>query len=121
MHDDGKVWSPDGQAVPAQVAMMFLTRGELPQEPVWALWFKRAEGLLPLSALRVDGCSAAALARLHGSCGAAAAPAKRPIQRQHLFNVYVHVGTNEVNFTGAATPLRRLLLLCKFPARHACL
>ena len=95
---------------------MFLTRGELPQEPVWALWFARAGGLLPLSALKLDGgCSVASLARLRGVCGSAAAPSSRPIQRQHLFNVYIHVGTNEANFTGVlcwvALPQQQMHLL----------
>ena len=46
--------------------MMFLTRGDLPLEPVWERWFARAEGLLPASALR---CGAAQL--LRAACTAA--------------------------------------------------
>lgn len=82
-----------------QVAMMFLTRGELHQEPVWDLWFRHAEGLIPVSALKVHGCGPTFLSHLREVCGHAAGDG--PIQRQHLFNVYVHVGANEVNFTGA--------------------
>ena len=84
--------------------MMFLTRGDLPLEPVWERWFARAEGLLPASALRVGGCSAGALGRLRGACGAAGGPVNSPIRRQHLFNVYIHVGANDANFTGAGLP-----------------
>ena len=35
---------------------------------------------------------------LQSVCGPAAGG--NVIQQQHLFNVYVHVGANEVNFTG---------------------
>ena len=34
--------------------MMFLTRGEIHQEPLWELWFKHLAGLVPVSALRVS-------------------------------------------------------------------
>ena len=37
-----------------QVAMMFLTRGEIHQEPLWGLWFQHLAGLVPVSALRVS-------------------------------------------------------------------
>ena len=33
---------------------MFLTRGEIHQEPLWALWFQHLAGLVPVSALRVS-------------------------------------------------------------------
>ncbi|KAK9907312.1 hypothetical protein WJX75_001278 [Coccomyxa subellipsoidea] len=83
-----------------KVAMMFLTRGDLHQEPVWDLWFRHAEGLVPISALKVHGCGTAFVSHLRSVCGHAAGDG--PIQRQHLFNVYVHVGANEVNFKGFA-------------------
>ena len=44
-----------GFRVTAQVAMMFLTRGEIHQEPLWKLWFQHLSGLVPVSALRVSG------------------------------------------------------------------
>ena len=140
---------------------MFLTRGEIHQEPLWKLWFQHLAGLVPVSALRVslhlrgvelawkgtpsqgeglihaalfpdsaarlhpaqltrlarvqqcclfticlvaqihDGCAADQISFLQKVCGPAAGG--NVIQQQHLFNVYVHVGANEVNFTG--TPL----------------
>ena len=43
---------------------MFLTRGDLHQEPVWDLWFRHAKGLVPVSALKVHGCSPAFLGHL---------------------------------------------------------
>lgn len=92
---------------------MFLTRGDLHQEPVWDLWFRHAEGLVPVSALKVHGCSTTFISHLRGVCGHAAGDG--PIQRQHLFNVYVHVGANEVNFTGVSLCLRLrqcLTVLC---------
>lgn len=45
-----------------------------------------------------DGCTADQIKFLQSVCGAAAGG--NVIQQQHLFNVYVHVGANEVNFTG---------------------
>ncbi|CAL5228886.1 g12101 [Coccomyxa viridis] len=82
-----------------KVAMMFLTRGEIHQEPLWKLWFQHLAGMVPVSALRIhDGCAADQIGFLQKVCGPAARG--NVIQQQHLFNVYVHVGANEVNFTG---------------------
>ena len=33
---------------------MFLTRGEIHQEPLWKLWFQHLAGMVPVSALRVS-------------------------------------------------------------------
>ena len=46
--------SVQGLDCSVQVAMMFLTRGEIHQEPLWALWFQHLAGLVPVSALRVS-------------------------------------------------------------------
>jgi hypothetical protein len=48
--------------------MMFLTRGDLHHEPVWNLWFRHAEGLLPVSALKVHGCGSSFLGHLQQVC-----------------------------------------------------
>ena len=37
--------------------MLFLSRGELFHEATWALWFRNAVGLLPISSLRNDTCT----------------------------------------------------------------
>ena len=79
---------------------MFLTRGKLHHEATWEMWFKRAEGALPVQAVREAGCTAANARRLQRICGAAAGPTA--MQRQHLFNVYIHVGSNEKKFRGAS-------------------
>ncbi len=42
-----------------QVAMLFLSRGELFHEATWALWFRNAAGLLPMSSLRKGTCTSA--------------------------------------------------------------
>lgn len=47
---------PDGH-VCSQIAMLFLSRGELFHEATWALWFRSAAGLLPAASLRNDTCS----------------------------------------------------------------
>ena len=36
-----------------RIALMFLTRGALPYEPLWAEWFRGAVGLLPTEQLQV--------------------------------------------------------------------
>ena len=53
---------------------------------------------LSLNAQIHDGCAADQIGFLQKVCGPAARG--NVIQQQHLFNVYVHVGANEVNFTG---------------------
>ena len=42
----------------AQVALMFLTRGELPQARMWEGWLRAAAGRVPLSAVQAGGCGA---------------------------------------------------------------
>jgi hypothetical protein len=44
-----------------QVAVLFLTKGELFHEPTWWLWFKHAAGLVPATAIMKDAdeCQAA--------------------------------------------------------------
>jgi len=37
-----------------QVALMFLTRGYIQHHDTWDLWFKDAQGMLPLSAMQVS-------------------------------------------------------------------
>lgn len=44
--------------VRAQVALMFLTRGVLPQAPMWEIWLRAAAGRVPLSAVQAGGCGA---------------------------------------------------------------
>ncbi len=90
--------------MPAQVALMFLTRGVLHHEAAWALWFAAARGLVPAAAVRARGCAPPQLAALRGACGAAAGP--RLLQQQHLFSVYVHVGANDAEFAGKPPPPR---------------
>lgn len=43
---------PDLQALGIpRVALLFLTKGQLPHEPTWRLWLEAAAGLLPAQAL----------------------------------------------------------------------
>ena len=55
-----------------KVALMFLTRGEMPHEPAWAAWLHSARGLVPLpvaAAPGFGGCGAARVAELVAACG----------------------------------------------------
>lgn len=93
-----------------QVALLFLTHGDLPHETLWTAWMREARGLLPRSSLMGDeafclkqcddagacvqqcGRAAAcnplcvdALRRRHGPGRSASV-----LQQQHLFSLYVH-------------------------------
>jgi hypothetical protein len=81
-----------------KVALLLLTRGALPHEAAWALWFEAAGGEVPLSALRAGGCSARAYADVASACRADPA-APSAIGNQHMFSVYVHTPPD---FAGAA-------------------
>lgn len=53
-----------------QVAMLFLTKGELRHEAMWRKWFERAEGLLPTQAVSNALCSGDAhLPQVMEACG----------------------------------------------------
>ncbi|KAK9837246.1 hypothetical protein WJX81_001372 [Elliptochloris bilobata] len=84
-----------------KVALMFLTRGTLPQAPMWEVWLRAAAGRVPLSAVQAGSCGAPWLARAAAACGAGAGGAAGgPLAQQRLFSAYVHVGSNEQGFTG---------------------
>jgi hypothetical protein len=42
--------------IASQVALLFLTRGEMPHEALWAKWFGEGEGLIPANTLRGPQC-----------------------------------------------------------------
>ncbi len=81
-----------------QVAFMFLTRGVIYHEAIWNMWFSSAAGLLPVASLSAANCEPGLLEHLRHSCGVQAGASV--LQQQHLFSVYVHVGSNEKDFTG---------------------
>jgi len=43
-----------------QVALMFLTRGDMPHEEAWGKWLAAAAGLVPLGYLQPGACSSTA-------------------------------------------------------------
>jgi hypothetical protein len=49
--------APQALGVP-RVALLFLTRGELPHHETWRLWFEAAAGMLPVEQLRAAACPA---------------------------------------------------------------
>ncbi len=79
------------------MALLFLTRGYLQHHDTWRLWFQDAQGLLPVLAIQRATCTAEVISAAGHSCGSAGG--KGPLQQQHLFSVYVHVGINE-DFVG---------------------
>lgn len=55
-----------------KVALMFLTRGEMPHEPAWAAWLQSARGLVPLpvaAAPGFGGCGAERVKEIVAACG----------------------------------------------------
>ena len=55
-----------------KVALMFLTRGEMPHEPAWAAWLQSARGLVPLpvaAAPGFGGCGPERVKELIAACG----------------------------------------------------
>jgi len=87
--------------MPLQVAMMYLTKGDLYHSSTWKLWFEFAEGYLPMAqvkavcgdAAKVEAAQKACRRREFGNGG-------DTLINQHLFNVYVHVGLNNQEFKG---------------------
>ena len=80
-----------------KVAIMFLTKGEMPHEELWRMWFASAEGRLPYQQAADGVCAAnsvavadALLDTMRQVCAPEAQGALSPILRQHLFSVYVH-------------------------------
>ncbi|CAL8472071.1 g11613 [Coccomyxa elongata] len=81
-----------------KVAIMFLSKAELFHESSWALWFQHAAGLLPVSALQSTSqngkdestvCNKDRVQLAQRWCSPAA-QGSGVLQRQHLFNVYIH-------------------------------
>ena len=97
-HSCGCRMLDDRFSMALQVAFMFLTRGVIYHEAIWNMWFSSAAGLLPVASLSAANCEPGLLEHLRHSCGVQAGASV--LQQQHLFSVYVHVGSNEKDFTG---------------------
>lgn len=84
---------------------MFLTRGHLYHEELWAAWFKVASELLPHALVHAKGCTEEALQRIATAC-----PVPRgnstALQQQRLFSVHIHVGQDNAEFDGERCCLR---------------
>jgi hypothetical protein len=80
-----------------KVALLFLTKGAMPHDAMWAAWLEGAAGLVPADCAAAAGCEdGSALARLRDECGVSGGGGKGtaaldPLYRQGLFSVYVHV------------------------------
>ena len=99
--EDASVSSSCAQALQLpQVALLFLTKGDLYHPTMWKLWFESAIGKLPRHALNAATCGADGKnlsASVLEKCGAL--PRGRDdletlIDAQHLFTVYVHAPPN---------------------------
>ena len=75
----------------SKVALLFLTRGELPHEATWRAFFENAGKTVPRTAeLAVCSNSAQLAETLHDQCEAMNNATGDPIEAQQLFSVYVH-------------------------------
>ncbi len=81
------------------MALLFLTRGYLQHHDTWQLWLEAVQGMLPVAAIHKISCTAEAISTAGHSCGMSGG--RGALQQQHLFAIYVHVGSNE-NFAGCA-------------------
>ncbi|CAL8469014.1 g8555 [Coccomyxa elongata] len=81
----------------SKVALLFLTRGYLQHHDTWQLWLEAVQGMLPVYAIHKISCTAEAISTAGHSCGMSGG--RGALQQQHLFAIYVHVGSNE-NFAG---------------------
>lgn len=78
------------------MALLFLTRGTLFHEPTWELFFQQAEGLVPVDPFRRTACNATTAAATKKYCSLNRAPGA--VDRQVLFNVYVHTSPSFPGF-----------------------
>jgi hypothetical protein len=112
----------------SKVALLFLTRGHLHQEPSWKLWFRSAAGILPTN-IAADATSnnnnkdspSSPLCSLEEEGGTTLKEARAvcsvenlenqedAISSQHLFSVYVHLSA-EID-PAALSPLWRSRLV----------
>ena len=72
----------------SKVALLFLTRGELPLEPLWRRWFEDIDGLV-YRGCRPDAAKAPEDCQTHLQHTTSGLTCGGPIASQHLFNVYV--------------------------------
>ena len=89
-----------------QVAMMILTKGELYHTSTWNLWFKFAEGHLPIAQVKGICSNPTLLEKARKACKRReTGTGEDVLANQHLFNVYIHVGANDQEFKGMSHEL----------------
>ncbi|EIE20983.1 hypothetical protein COCSUDRAFT_43360 [Coccomyxa subellipsoidea C-169] len=57
------------------------------------MWLEAVQGMLPIQALQKISCTAEAISTAGHTCGTSGG--RGALQQQHLFSLYVHVGSNE--------------------------
>ena len=111
-----------GAAIGApKVALLFLTKGAMAHDAMWAAWLEAAAGTVPADCARAAACAAdgggsgseggALLARLQQECAGDASKGD-PLARQGLFSVYVHVPKGgSLTSTAPGTPFTERTLI----------
>jgi len=99
-----------------KVALLFLTKGAMPHDAMWAAWLEGAAGLVAADCAADAACAeagggtpgGAVLSRLQEECAAGT----DPLSRQGLFSVYVHVPKGEALVsTAPGTPFTERTLI----------
>ena len=84
-----------------QVAMMYLTKGELYHSSTWKLWYDYAGGFLPMGPVKEACKDPQLIEKARKLCKRrTTGTGEETLANQHLFNVYVHVGLNNQEFKG---------------------
>lgn len=82
-----------------QVAMLFLTPGDMPLEPVWATWLAAADRLIPTAYASIPGDRVIETKkRSEMYPGPEPGNGREAYQRQELFSLYVHTPPGHPGF-----------------------
>ncbi|KAK9808849.1 hypothetical protein WJX72_005003 [[Myrmecia] bisecta] len=88
-----------------KVALMFLTRGDMPHERLWSDWFAGGAGLVSLDAVRTLACARQrylVLDRLQPACSRNASANATILDQQHMFTVYTHPARDFAGYPNAS-------------------
>ena len=112
-----------------QVALLFLSRGDMPHEAAWSAWLGAARGLVPLELIEPSTCTKnqSLLPRLSSLPAQQAYKLRRRIfAEQALFSIYVHPSPDfktypkDSVFYGHAVRLRVKVWQCHFSTPAVC-
>lgn len=84
---------------PVQVAIMFITKGDMPHESSWAAWLGAAKWLVPFQYAKPDASfSETTLPRQSWLTSSRLKTGQQQYTEQALFNMYVHAPPNHTGY-----------------------